>query len=91
MMPFLYHQDMRTTLTLDEDVASKLKSEVKRSGCSFKQVVNEYLRLGLHAKKQHRTHRRFRVKTRDLGELRAGLNLDNIGELLERLEGSTRR
>jgi hypothetical protein len=82
---------MRTTLSLDDDVAAKLKSEIKRSGKSLKEVVNEYLRLGLHAKKDHRTKRPFRVKTRDLGELRPGLNLDNIGELLDQIEGATRR
>ena len=82
---------MRTTLSLDDDVAAKLKSEVKRSGRSFKEVVNEYLRLGLHAKKNHQTKRPFRVKPRDLGKLHPGLSLDNISELLEQIEGSTHR
>jgi len=38
---------MRTTLTLDDDVASKLRAEVQRSGGSFRKVVNETLRRGL--------------------------------------------
>jgi hypothetical protein len=91
MMSKEYHQIMRTTLSLDDDVAAKLKSEVKRSGRSFKEVVNEYLRLGFHAKKNHQDKKPFRVKTRDLGELRPGLSLDNIGELLEQIEGSAHR
>ena len=82
---------MRTTLTLDDDVAAKLKAETKQTGKSFKAVVNEYLRLGLFAKKSPPPRVRFRVETRDLGALRAGLNLDNVGELLEQLEGPTHR
>jgi hypothetical protein len=31
------------------------------------------------------------VKARDLGELRAGLSLDNLGDLLERVEGPLHR
>ena len=35
---------MRTTLTLDDDVAAKLKAEQSRAGLPFKEVVNETLR-----------------------------------------------
>ena len=38
---------MRTTLTLDDDVASLLAKEVRRSGVSFKAAVNQFLRMGL--------------------------------------------
>lgn len=82
---------MRTTLTLDDDVAAKLKAESKRSGRSLKDVVNEYLRLGFYAKKNDQTHLPFRVHPINMGELRPGLSLDNIGELLERIEGSANR
>ena len=34
---------MRTTLTLDDDVAAKLKAEQSRAGLPFKEVVNETL------------------------------------------------
>jgi len=91
MMSDRYHQRMRTTLTLDDDVAAKLKAETRRSGKSFKDVVNEYLRLGLYAKKTPPTGKPFRVEARDLGALRPGLNLDNIGDLLEQLEGPVHR
>lgn len=37
---------MRLTVTLDEDIATGVKSEMERSGQSFKQVVNRLLRLG---------------------------------------------
>ena len=82
---------MRTTLTLDEDVAAKLKSQARRSGSSFRDVVNETLRRGLAYSPAPRRQEPFVVKARDLGNLRAGLSLDNIGELLEQVEGPLHR
>jgi hypothetical protein len=82
---------MRTILTIDEDIADKLKAEAKRTGKAFREVVNEYLRLGIDGPKRQRPESRFRVKTRDLGRLRPGLTLDNVGKLLERAEGPVHR
>jgi hypothetical protein len=82
---------MRTTLTLDEDVASKLQSESRRSGRSFREVVNETLRRGLAQKTEPRSGEPFRVATRDLGELRPGVSLDNVQALIEQLEGPAHR
>lgn len=81
---------MRTTLTLDEDVAAKLKAEARRSGRSFKEVVNEMLRSGLNARRQRVTSTPFRIKARPLGK-RAGLDYDKISELLEQIEGPDHR
>lgn len=78
---------MRTTLTLDEDVAAKLKAESRRAGRSFRDVVNETLRRGLAGRRLTGPREPFKVRTRDLGDLKPGLSLDNIGDLLERLEG----
>jgi hypothetical protein len=80
---------VRTTLTLDDDVATRLKAEARRTGRPFKQVLNECLRRGLlRPRPAGRTS--FRVVTRDLGALRPGLSLDNIAELLEIAEGPSR-
>lgn len=38
---------MRTTLTLDDDLAMMLKQEAEASGRPFRDVVNEALRRGL--------------------------------------------
>jgi plasmid stability protein len=82
---------MRTTITLDEDVAAKLRAEMRRSGRSFKETVNEVLRRGLLPRKQPGPHRPFRVHARDLGALRPGLSLDDVAGLLERVEGEQHR
>jgi hypothetical protein len=82
---------MRTTLTLDDDVAAKLRAEMRRSGCSFKEVVNDVLRRGLAGARPGAALERFRVAPRDLGELRSGSSLDNMGKLIEQVEGSLHR
>ncbi len=82
---------MRTTLTLDEDVAARLKSEARRTGRPFREVVNDLLRRGLASRRPAAGRERFRVAARDLGELRPGLSLDNVGDVLEQLEGPLHR
>ncbi len=83
---------MRTTLTLDPDVHDRLQAEIRRSGKSFKAVVNECLRLALTSRRRGRvTQPSFEICPRDLGELRPGLSLDNIGDLLEAAEGPMHR
>lgn len=76
---------MRTTLTLDDDVAAKLKAEVRKSGRSFKQTVNEFLRLGLNAPVQGKPVKRFKVKARPLG-LKPGFSYDCVNRLIEQVE-----
>jgi hypothetical protein len=78
---------MRTTLTLDEDVAARLLELQRRLDVSFKDVVNLTLRKGLESSSQRMTKApRFKVRARALGT-RPGLNYDNVGELLEQIEG----
>ncbi len=78
---------MRTTLTLDGDVAAKLKAEARRSGRPFRDVVNDALRVGLVRRQPARPREPFKVGARDLGALRPGLTLDSIAGLLEQVEG----
>jgi hypothetical protein len=82
---------VRTTLTLDDDVAAKLKAESQRSGRPFRVVVNEYLRRGLASKTPRASGRRFTVVARDLGALQSGLSLDSVADLIEQVEGSLHR
>jgi len=82
---------MRTTLTLDDDVAAKLKSESQRAGRPFREIVNDALRRGLDSRRATSQRRAFEVTARDLGRLKPGLSLDNIAELIEQSEGSLHR
>lgn len=80
---------MRTTLTLDDDVDAKLRAEARRTGKPLKSVINEALRASLQ--RNVRSSKPFKVTPKDLGKLRPGVSLDNIGELLETLEGPWHR
>lgn len=82
---------MRTTLTLDDDVAAKLKAESRRTGRPFRDVVNETLRRGLASRRVTASRHVFTVTARDLGNLRPGLSLDNVAELIEHVEGPLHR
>jgi len=82
---------MRTTLTLDEDVAAKLETEAQRAGRPFREIVNDMLRRGLENRRVTAQRRAFKVRARDLGNIKQGLSLDNIAELIEHVEGSLHR
>jgi hypothetical protein len=79
---------MRTTLTLDNDVAAKLKAESRRAGRPFREIVNETLRRGLVSRRPSARQQTFKVAARDLGDLKPGLSLDRVAELIEHVEGS---
>ena len=74
---------------MDDDIANLLNQEMRRSGVSFKEAVNHYLRLGLMASKRP-VRKKFVIKPRAMG-LPPGLSYDNIGELLEAIEGPLHR
>lgn len=77
-------------MTLDDDVAAKLDAEARRAGLSFKETVNSCLRRALAESPPGVGNRPFTVKARDMG-LRSGLDLDNIEELLDQVDGPDRR
>ncbi len=77
---------MRTTVTLEEDVIVKLRDRMARSGASFKETLNEHLRRGLEQPMDEELAKPFRIQPRSMG-LRPGIELDNIGSLLDSLDG----
>lgn len=76
---------MRTTLTLDDQVARELKEVAHRAGKPFKDVVNETLRHGLCAK-HSRPPKAYRLATVSLGGVRAGVNLDKALSIADAIE-----
>lgn len=78
---------MRTTLTLDKDVAAMLERLRKSRGGKLKDIVNEALRQGLkQTAAPPRRRRDFRTESADLGACRFG-NVDNVAEILAVVEG----
>lgn len=82
---------MRTTLTLDEDIAARLQAESRRTGRPFKTVVNECLREGLARRRAAQAVRTFRVEPVHLGPPIPGRSYDRISTLLEETEGEEHR
>ena len=78
---------MRTTLTLDDDVAAALERLRKSRNASLKDLINAALRRGLKDMSSRAKRReRFRTRAVALGQLRIA-GLDNIGEALAIAEG----
>ena len=77
---------MRTTLTLDPDVAAKVKRGANQLGKPLKEIINAALRLGLDQVLKPPAAKPYRTQPRPLG-LRRGLSYDNVAELLARAEG----
>ena len=75
---------MRTTLTLDADVAARLKEAARDR--PFRVVVNDALRAGLAALDKPASPRPFRTRGFNLGPSLVG-SLDNVEEVIARVEG----
>lgn len=78
---------MRTTLTIDSDVAAKVKEAARKTGLPFKTLINNALRVGLDAVVSPPASLPYQTRGHPMG-LRAGLNYDNVSELLELGEGA---
>jgi hypothetical protein len=81
---------MRTTVTLDSDVAAKARQGAGRLGRPFKDVVGQALRIGLDRILAPPAARPYQTQPRPLG-LRDGLNYDDIAGLLAVGEGEEHR
>lgn len=75
-------------MTLEDDVAGRIRDEARRTGKPIKDVVNEALRAGLDRRGEG--PKPFRVDARNLG-IRRGIDLDDVEGFLDRLEGPDRR
>lgn len=76
---------MRTTLTLDPDVAQLLEEETHRLRLPWKQVVNDAIRRGFAARQQTPKSKRYRV-TPHKTTLRAGIDPASFNKLADELE-----
>jgi hypothetical protein len=74
---------VRTTVTLDEDVAAALQALAAERGLSFKQALNDAVRAGLAG--SGKRSKPYRLPTRRLG-LRPGVDLDKALRLAGELE-----
>jgi hypothetical protein len=81
---------MRTTLTLDRDVADSLRKEMRRTGHGLKTTINDALRRGLRMSRRPTRSPRFEVKPHAFG-VRPGVDLDRLNQLVDELEAEDAR
>jgi hypothetical protein len=80
---------MRTTLTIEDDVAKLLESIRKRRNTSLKVVINEALRQGLRdMTKPPRRGKPYETRSVNLGRCQLS-NLDDISQVIAVAEGDT--
>ncbi|MGA3203547.1 MAG: hypothetical protein ABSF12_13765 [Bryobacteraceae bacterium] len=76
---------MRTTLTLDPDVAMKLKKRMADQKLTLKETVNQTLRSGLKAVEKQKKRAPFKVIPHSFG-FRPGIDQNKLGQLLDQLD-----
>jgi hypothetical protein len=77
---------MRTTLTIDDDVAAQLERLRRTRDASLKDLVNDALRLGLREMADRpKRKKRFRTRSFDGGGVLVK-SIDNTAELLAEIE-----
>lgn len=76
---------MRTTLTLDDDVASALRERARRLNLPFKQVVNEALRRGLSPAADKDRQPEYRIMPNQ-SELDPGIDPVRLNQVNDQLE-----
>lgn len=80
---------MRTTITLDDDVAERIRSFMRETGVGFKDALNTVLRLGFETRRTRRKATPYNAPAFYLGKTMPGIDIDRIAETLEFLEGPT--
>ena len=76
---------MRTTLTLDDDLASLLKARAQQLGISFKEMVNRVVRSGLGTEMEPPNVDVPKTIPHSFG-FRPGIDLDKLNQLADELE-----
>ena len=81
---------IRTTITLDDDVIERVKDESRLSGASFRDTLNNLLRVALLNTNVGPSHRSLKIEPTPMGQVE-GLNYDDVESLLEFGEGESER
>jgi len=76
---------MRTTVTLEDDLAERLKRYAHRRQTSFKTALNTLLRRGLAAQEAPPSKRRFTVEPNS-GRFRQGIDPGKLNQLVDQLD-----
>ena len=86
----IYDAVMRTTLTIDDDLAAQIQEQRRRHGHSLKRVINALLREGLQSRQKRPRAKKYRTRVHKLG-LRPGFDPVKLNQLVDELEIDERR
>ncbi len=75
---------MRTTLTIDDDLAGLLQRQARELDKPFRELVNDALRKGL-AESLTQSAPVISVRTHDFGPARAGVDMDRLNQFVDEL------
>ena len=78
---------MRTTLTIDSDVAERLRQEVISGRRSLKEIVNDCLRAGFGLK-EVKPRKKFRIQPHSSGYV-PGVDRLKLNQLVDELDAET--
>jgi hypothetical protein len=76
---------VRTTMTIDDDLAGLLKQRARELGVPFKEAVNRTIRAGLGEAAKSRRGRALRTVPHSF-RFKPGVDLDKLGQLADELE-----
>jgi len=77
---------MRTTLTLEPELAKKLRDLAHRQGTSFKQVLNDAIRRGLSAQLPSAEVEPFTFEPHRGGAFQPGVDPTKLNQLFDQIE-----
>jgi hypothetical protein len=77
---------MRTTLTLDEDVAKRVREFMRRRKVTLKSAVNEMLRHSTVPLAKPHAAERVQIKPHPCGAFQAGVDPHKLSQHLDALE-----
>lgn len=84
----LHYDFMKVIINLDRDVAANLNAEMRRRKIDdFEETINDLLRQALLVRHELDASEAFKVSARRMGN-KPSAESDNVGELLEQLEGT---
>lgn len=81
----------RLTISLDDDVAARLEEAARRAGTAVEEMVADILRRALEPGKPTAPRKPYEFPPFSRLRLKPGIDLSNIEELLDQVEGPWRK
>jgi hypothetical protein len=81
---------MRTTITIDDDIAARLLRLAEDQKKNKKDIINEILRRGLEEARENPSIKKYTTRGKDLGQCRYP-SMDDISDIIAVAEGESHK